>query len=218
MINACAKSGDINGAECWFRQMQSAGIEPNIASYSALIDACAKAAEAERASKWLTHMMNAGHEPEVVSFSSVIDACGKAGDCKQAMSVFERMKVCGVKPTIVTYTSLARPFAQKGCFERVEDIQGWLRAQGLHPNEYFLNILLSAYTHANPPQQSRAEAALREAVGRGVKLNEFILTSLERCVGPERYAELQSELGLGAPKSREAAPKRKFVGRSRAGL
>jgi len=198
--------------------MQSAGIAPNIAAYSALIDACAKTADAERAIKWLAQMLDAGHEPEVVSFSSVIDACGKAGKLKQAASVFERMKGCGVQPTIVTYTSLARPFARKGDFARVEQIQDELRVQGLQSNEYFLNILLSAYTHAVPQQPSRAEAALREAIRRGVKLNEFVLTSLERCVGPERFAVLKKELGLGAPKPREAVPRQRLGGRHRAGM
>merc|ERR1719375_1896324 len=101
------------------------------------------------------------------------------------------MLACGVKPTIVTYTSLARPWARLGNFARVEEIQRQLLKRGLSPNEYFLTVLLSAYTKAEPKQPEKAEAALREALKRGVQVNEFVVTSLERCVGHDRFAALQ---------------------------
>merc|ERR1719335_791540 len=146
-------------------------------------------------------------EPEVVSFSAVIDACGRAGHTDRARRIFDRLLALGVRPTIVTYTSLARPFARRGDFEKVEQIHADALASGVTPNEYFLNVQLSAYTHALPPQPARAEAALREALGRGIKLNEFVVTSLERCVGEARFADLQAELGLGAPKPRPVRPR-----------
>merc|ERR1719310_1687953 len=89
-----------------------------------------------------------------------------------------------------------------GDFVEVEKILKELLADGIQPNEYFLNIQLSAYTHSSPQQPLRAEAAVREAISRGVKLNEFVYTSLERCVGQAHYNALQAELGLGQPKPR----------------
>ena len=114
--------------------------------------------------------------------------------------MFDEMLTAGVKPTIVTYTSLARPWARRGDFARVEEIQRQLVKRGLVPNDYFLNVLLSAYTRANPRQKDKAEAAIREAWSRGVEVNEIVVASLERCVGRERYKVLQAELGLCAPK------------------
>lgn len=206
VINACAKAGDVRKAEEYFQRMLATGVEANAASFTGVIDACAKGALPERAEYWLTRMMDAGLEPEVVSFSAVIDACGKAGkDCHlaRAQRVFEQMVKRGVKPNIFTYTSLARPYSRRGDYRRVEEIQEVLISQGIKPNEYFLNVLLSSYAHAVPPQASSAEAALREAHGRGIRLNEYIITSLERCVGEERFISLQAELGLqGTPKPR----------------
>merc|ERR1719235_2307408 len=155
----------------------------------------------------MTRMVDAGLAPDVVSLSAVINACGQAGDTERASNVFETILARGLRPTIVTYTSLARPHSRNGDFQKVEQIYKRMRKDGIRTNEYFLNVQLSAYTHATPPQGDKAEKALREALSqnRGIKLNDYILTSLERCVGEERYAVLKEELDL---RSHLSAPRR----------
>jgi len=202
IMNACARSGEVNKAEKWWHRMISAKVEPNVNSFSSLIDACAKSADAEKAEMWLSRMLEMGLKPELFSYSSTIDACGKAGDVQRAQRIFDQMVASGIRPNIVTYTSLARPWARLGNFNQVEQIQAQMLAGGVAPNEYFLNVLLSGYLHARPHQPLRAEAALRAALGKGVQPNEFVVTSLERCVGQERFAVLQKELGLMNPKAR----------------
>merc|ERR1719160_1352475 len=66
-------------------------------------------------------------------------------------------------------------------------------------NEYFLNVLLCSYASAHPRQSERAELAFRNAISLGVQNNEFILSSLEKCIGRGRASELLKELEMKKP-------------------
>merc|ERR1719161_1080632 len=77
-------------------------------------------------------------------------------------------------------------------------------------NEYFLNVLLCSYASAHPRQGERAEQAFRSALTSGVQNNEFIMSSLEKCIGRGRANEILKELELKKPtrKSRGGGPDR----------
>lgn len=189
----------------WLQNMLDAGIEPSAASFSSIMDAYAKVSNVDRAEYWLTQMFRAGVAPEVVSYSAVINACGQAGQTERARRVFKQMEAHGVQANSVTYTSLARPYARAGDYVEVEKIRDDMISKGIAMNEYFLTALLTAYTHAQPRQPERAEIALRDARRAGIRMNEFVITSFKCCVGEDRYMQVQSELGLGTPKSRPNA-------------
>merc|ERR1719254_339994 len=141
VIDACAKSGNVERAEMWFARMAESNVEANVITYSALIDACAKRAGpdgAEAAERWLDHSEQAGVVNDVVVYSSVIDACGKAGDAGRALQVFRRMQAVGLRPHIIAYAALARPFAHRGDWIKVESIAQGMASAGVKPNEYFL--------------------------------------------------------------------------------
>jgi pentatricopeptide repeat domain-containing protein 1 len=179
--------------------MLDAGVEANVVSYNAVINACAKAGEQVQAEAWLSRMTNAGVQPNAISYNAVLDACAKSGDSEKSATTFEAMKDAGIVPTIVTYASFARPFARKGVWRKVEEIQSQLQADGLGVNEHFLSIALSAYARARPKQPKRADRTFREALSNGVVPNDFVLTSLESAVGSQVYASLLSELKVEKP-------------------
>merc|ERR1719387_2699229 len=148
--------------------------------------------------------------------SAVIDACAKANDTERAQLIFMVMRHKGVNPTIVTYTSFARPFARHGMWLEVEQIASALVEQGLFVNEYFLNVLISAYAAAQPKQAQRAETAFRSACQSGIELNDYIVSSLEKCLGRSRVTELFQELNLKKPAKGER-PQRSGKGGSKGG-
>jgi len=189
-------------AEKWLSKMLDAGVEANVVSYNAVINACAKAGDQVQASAWLKWMSDAKVQPNAISYNAVLDACAKAGDTERSATTFDAMKEHGIQPTIVTYASLARPFARKGVWRKVEEIKNSLLEDGLFVNEHFLSIALSAYARARPKQPKRADRIFREAVGSGVLPNEFVLTSLESAIGSPSYAALLAELNIEQPQPR----------------
>merc|ERR1719330_926722 len=196
MIDTCAKAGNLARAEHWHERMLEHGIAPNAHSFSAIVSACAKQGGqggAEAAEKWLERSERAGVVDKIV-YSSVIDACGKAGDAEAAMRVFTRMRASGFKPHIVAYAALARPYAYRGDWVKVENIAQSMKEDGVTVNEFFLYAQLLSYATARPRQVQRAEACFRSALDAGVKANDHVVGVLARAVGRERCTELMLEL------------------------
>lgn len=197
MIDACAKAGNLSRAEHWHGRMQDHGIAPNAHSYTALINACARRTApggAEAAERWLDRSEEAGVVNDVVVYSSVIDACGKAGDAERGLRVFRRMQAQGLKPHVVAYAALARPYAYRGDWIKVESIAQELEADKIAINEYFIYAQLLAYAVARPRQAQRAEVCFRAALKAGVQANDHIVGVLARAVGRPRAVELMAEL------------------------
>merc|ERR1740121_3506913 len=197
MIDACAKASNLPRAEYWHQQMLDKGIPPNAYSYTALISACAKRADAsgaEAAERWLDSSEEAGVVNDVVVYSSVIDACGKAKDAERAMRVFRRMKARGLQPHVVAYAALARPYAYRGDWVRVESIATEMRADGVAANEFFVYAQVLACAAARPRQAQRAEEYFRDAVRAGVKVNDHVVGVLARAVGRPQCVKLMAEL------------------------
>mmetsp|Transcript_1966 Transcript_1966/g.7483 ORF Transcript_1966/g.7483 Transcript_1966/m.7483 type:complete len:337 (+) Transcript_1966:1036-2046(+) len=200
MIDACAKAGNVPRAEHWLERMTEQGIKPNAHSFCTLINACAKAAGpngAESAERWLDRSEEAGVVNDVVIYSSVIDACGKAGDAERAMRVYRRMQANGIKPHIVALAALARPFAYRGDWIKVESIATEMDAMGVKTNEYFVYAQLLSYAVSRPRQPDRAEECFRRAMSTGLQGNDYVANALSRAVGRTRSEELMQELCNG---------------------
>ena len=211
VINACAKasgSGSFDErryqrAVFWHQKMLEMAVSPNLRSYSALINACAKAGKADEAEKWLIELEDsAGLKSDAIVYSSVIDACGKAGDCEKALSVFSRMQSKGIRPHVVTYSALARPFAYRGHWQQVEELECEMQKEGLQPNEFFVYAQLLSYATAKPKQAQRAETCIRQALDAGIAPNQHIYGGLVRALGRTRATELLESLGHKVPSSR----------------
>mmetsp|Transcript_100026 Transcript_100026/g.250785 ORF Transcript_100026/g.250785 Transcript_100026/m.250785 type:complete len:581 (+) Transcript_100026:86-1828(+) len=219
MMDACAKAGDMVRAEQWHDRMIQHGIAPNAHTCGAMVNACAKARSphsAEAAERWLDFSENAGVLNDVVVYSSVIDACAKAGDAERAMRIFRRMQAKGLKPHILAYTALARPFAYRGDWIKVESIAQEMIASGIERNEYFVYAQLVSYSASQPRQGHSAEQCFRSAIAEGIPVNDHIVSALARSVGRPRCAELMKELcgGREVPARPRPAQGRKLGGRA----
>lgn len=193
MIDGCAKTANLARAEFWHDKMEETGLRPNMHIISAIINACAKAGNVDSAEKWLGRLEQEG-SCDVVAYTSVIDACGKAGDSERALKIFKRMEASGLKPHIVAYSALAKPFAYKGDWQKVEGFAENMKRNGVAPNEYFLYAQLVAYASARPRQVQRAETCFLEAARNGVKLNDHVINALGRAIGRGRSFQLLEEV------------------------
>merc|ERR1719310_124241 len=185
--------------------MLEAGVTPNSHSFSSAIHACASTGDAAAAEQWLARAQNAGIVSDPVIYSGVIDACGKANDADRAWSIFEQMRARGVRPHVVLYAALARPFAHRGDFKRVEEIAAIMEESGVASNEYFLYAQLLAYSNARPKEGARAEAVFKQAVMRGVAMNDHVLSALGRSIGRARATALSEELACKGWTSQQPA-------------
>merc|ERR1719512_216504 len=79
VIDACAKRGDIDGAEGFFGRMIEKGIQPNVVTFSSIIDSCAKAGNLSRAESWYEKMLEHGIAPSVHTYGAIINACARHG-------------------------------------------------------------------------------------------------------------------------------------------
>ena len=84
--------------------MSSAGVQPDVISYSAAISACEKAGQWEALSL-LREMPAAGLRPNVVSYNAAISACEKAGRCDDALSLLQKMREDGVQPNVISFNA-----------------------------------------------------------------------------------------------------------------
>jgi pentatricopeptide repeat domain-containing protein 1 len=177
------------------------GVQPNVYIYSALINACAKACDVKAACAWLDKAESSGSTLDGVVYGCVINACGKAGDTDGAMKAFQQMRNHGIRTHVVIYGALARPFAYKGDYEQVEKIAADMAGEGIPLNDYFLYMILLAYSRSKPKKSQLAEEAFCKAVSSGIQINERVLKALSSAVGRARCAQLQEHyVRLGAIK------------------
>merc|ERR1719198_551052 len=91
MINACAKAGDIDGAERWLQEIGRRSLTPDGVTYSTLIHACVTKREIARAEKWLEQMQatcppRGRNSPHTFCYNSVVQALNSCGEFDRAAS------------------------------------------------------------------------------------------------------------------------------------
>mmetsp|Transcript_20836 Transcript_20836/g.33197 ORF Transcript_20836/g.33197 Transcript_20836/m.33197 type:complete len:555 (-) Transcript_20836:71-1735(-) len=195
LMDACAKVGQPERAGVWYDKMIEVGVTPNSYTFSAAIAACGKAGDVAAAEAWLARAeaTSTGVASDPVLYSCTIDACAKTNDADRAWRVFERMRARGVRPHIVTYATLARPFAERGDYHKVEQLEQMMVAEGIAVNEYFLYAQLIAYGKARPKQTAKASEAFKRHFARGLRMNDRILLALRRVLGRENANALHEK-------------------------
>jgi len=111
MINTCAKGGDLCGAERWLREMDKAGVQPNVRSYSSIIDACCKTSQVQRAEELFAEMCEMGITPTIVTYTSLARPHAKQGDWRRVEALKEQMARHGVKPNAFFLCGLLTAYA-----------------------------------------------------------------------------------------------------------
>merc|ERR1719453_2082725 len=106
------------------------------------------------------------------------------------MRAFQQMRSHGIRTHVVIYGALARPFAYKGDYEQVEKIAADMTAEGIPLNDYFLYMILLAYSRAKPRKADRAETAFHDAISSGIQINDRVLKALSSATGRARCAEI----------------------------
>ncbi len=67
----------------------SAGIQPNVITYSSAISACEKGGQRLRALDLWECCVSAVMQPDVITYNAAISACGKGGKWQRAVDLLE---------------------------------------------------------------------------------------------------------------------------------
>eukprot|EP00443_Scrippsiella_acuminata_P126003 CAMPEP_0115752128 /NCGR_PEP_ID=MMETSP0272-20121206/95627_1 /TAXON_ID=71861 /ORGANISM="Scrippsiella trochoidea, Strain CCMP3099" /LENGTH=639 /DNA_ID=CAMNT_0003197359 /DNA_START=33 /DNA_END=1949 /DNA_ORIENTATION=- len=132
LLRCCAKMGDADGAERWFKRMEARGVRPTLCSFNTMLDACAKANRAEACEAWLKQIADRGLEANVISYATAIYARARRGDAVGAEDWLTRMIAAGVEPDSVSYNSVIHAYSVKG---NVDGAERWLKEMRAHNME-----------------------------------------------------------------------------------
>mmetsp|Transcript_43174 Transcript_43174/g.169049 ORF Transcript_43174/g.169049 Transcript_43174/m.169049 type:complete len:175 (-) Transcript_43174:509-1033(-) len=139
IIKACGKYRALDNAFELHEQMVLSGINPNAATFNALMNGCRLAGwsqaalspfvnrfkcstrfdiqrtgDVSRILQVIDMMWSSGIAPDVVSYSSLVDAYGRIGRVEDAFATVDDMIAHGVEPNIVTFTHLINAAVRAG--------------------------------------------------------------------------------------------------------
>ena len=161
--------------------MQSAGVRPDVFTYSILIGALGKAGDTEGAREAFQDMKRTGVRPNVVTYNTLIDALGKAGDTESARQAFKDMEHAGVRPNVVTYNTLIDALGKAGDTERMWGMFKDMEHAGVRPNVVTYNALIDTLGKAGDIE--RARQAFEGMEHAGVCPNEVTYNTLIDALG-----------------------------------
>jgi len=136
LLDACAKSGALEFAECVIEHMSNVGVEPDAVSFNSVIDACSKARQVSKAVQWVERMRCQGVRPDVVSFSAVLNAYAQCGLFDQANEWLRKMEEGqeGVHPNVFSYNTCINAQVRSGLNVVPEEWTNRMRHYGVLPN------------------------------------------------------------------------------------
>jgi len=102
--------------------MKSAGVSPNVVTYTSLLNAYVKSENADGARAVLDEMKAEGIEPNMVTYNNLLDVYSRTADVVAAWDVLHEMREAGCQPNLVTYTSLVGVYAKIGNIEGAKEV------------------------------------------------------------------------------------------------
>eukprot|EP00434_Breviolum_minutum_P039393 symbB.v1.2.034982.t1/scaffold4616.1/size37419/2 len=106
LIESAARSGDLELAECWFRQALKMKFQPKAGTFESLAIAAAKSNDMTAAMVWLERAQDAGAKLGKATFTALIEAMAKKGDLSAAELWFQRAQEAGVEADAAILTAL----------------------------------------------------------------------------------------------------------------
>jgi len=110
MIAGYAHNGRGEEALKFFRQMQQAGVKPNLMTFTSVLPACAILGDVEQGMEIHEEITRSGFQSDVFVESALVDMYAKCGRIKKARDIFEKMP----QRNDVSWTTMIAGYAQNG--------------------------------------------------------------------------------------------------------
>lgn len=146
MMDAYASVGSVDECISTFRYMNSAGIEPDRYTVSALTKAYIKANRTEEGIINLTNMKQSGLEIPSSVFSNIISEFGQRKQLDRAVMMYDLMTSWSIPPDQVTFNVLIRACAHAGDVHQAMEILEEMRhTAGFNGDRYTFHALIQCY-------------------------------------------------------------------------
>lgn len=109
LIDACARSGELDRIPSLLKDVQTQGLEMGIVTYSAILKGYCQKNLLDEAFELFSDMKrNTKLEPDEIMYNTLLDGCARQGLYDRGMTVFDMMNEAGVRPSNYTLSVLVK--------------------------------------------------------------------------------------------------------------
>jgi len=166
-----------------FKEMLSKGIEPTIVTFNAVIDACARNSTMENLPYLMSEMKSRKLEPNLITYSTMIKGFCQGGDMKSALEKLEELRQTrNLRPDEIVFNTLLDGCSSAGLVVEGEKLLTEMRAEGIHPSNYTLTVMVRLLGHAR--RLDRALQLVEDVTSRyRFKANSHVVSALiQACI------------------------------------
>ncbi|CAI8620030.1 unnamed protein product [Vicia faba] len=144
IISGCVQNGYAEKALPIFRQMQSFGIEPHLATMIALLPACSHLAALQHGTCCHGYAVVRGFTNDTSICNAIIDMYSKCGKITVSREIFDRM----LDKDIISWNTMIIGYGIHGLCIEALSLFHELQVSGLKPDDVTLIAVLSACSHS----------------------------------------------------------------------
>eukprot|EP01018_Ginkgo_biloba_P002748 Gb_11040 [translate_table: standard] len=151
MIAAYVQNGQDLVAINFFRQMQLAGVKPDLKSFASVLPACGNLAALEHGMAIHKEIIRSGLQVDVSAANALLDMYAKCGSIEQARDLFDKMH----QRDVISWTAMISGYAMHGYGKEALNLFEQMQDSGMNPNNITLLCVLSACNHAGLLDEGR---------------------------------------------------------------
>eukprot|EP01018_Ginkgo_biloba_P002747 Gb_11036 [translate_table: standard] len=151
MIAGYVQNGQGLKALKFFRQMELAGVKPNLKTFVSVLPACAELAALEQGVDIHENITRSGFKSDVFVESALVDMYAKCGSLEKARDVFDKMN----QRNAISWTAMIGGYAMHGCANEALELFEQMQHFGKKPDHVTLVCVLSACCHAGLVDEGR---------------------------------------------------------------
>ncbi|KAI8896949.1 hypothetical protein BC833DRAFT_595570, partial [Globomyces pollinis-pini] len=136
---------DLEKLKFFWTEMKKLGVEPNVATYSAMMKGYAYNHDLQNMIFIFEEMKSKQIQPNRVTFSLLIDAYGKQSDTDTMEMIFNEMLTNNIQPDIVTITSMLATYARVGNYSKMESLYQSLGTYKLKPDAVTYSTMITSF-------------------------------------------------------------------------
>lgn len=143
IVKGFAKSGCVQEAFEGYKLMLAHGVEPESATYSALLRAFCDAQDLERALTLFADMAERHHRPDEEVFNNLLAGCAIARNVELGEKILRDMTAFGVTPSAATVSAMLKLYAEAEVLNRALPLLRGMEARfGLAPKQRLFTRLI----------------------------------------------------------------------------
>ncbi|KAK9665978.1 hypothetical protein RND81_14G150800 [Saponaria officinalis] len=143
LISGFSQNGNSEEALWVYTEMNKAGVEANVITYSSSISAAANTANVKQGKQIQAKLFKTGYNIETEASNALITLYAKCGCINDAKRVFSE----AVERNEVTWNAMITGYSQHGCGREALDIYKEMKRVGMTPNHVTFMGILSACSH-----------------------------------------------------------------------